>query len=196
MPNKLARAKARLAAAHTRAKSMFGTAKPYLKSGAGGAVAFYGQQYAAENFDFVKNNYWGGPALILGVGVLAGRRGMPDVGHGLAGAAGYALAFNYALKKFQDGKSSSSPVGMFAEKASGAPSVKGWEGSGEASGDPFGSDTSYLTGGDSGAPVEYRDAGDAGAIDDTSGDWEASGDGDVSAALGLNVGGGTGNEMY
>jgi hypothetical protein len=184
--DKLAKARARFAAAKVRAKGMLGNTKPFLMAGGGGAAGFYAQQWAGENFDFVRNKYWGGPALLLGAGMFAGKRGYQAAGHGLAGAAGYALAFNYELSKFQNGKRQSSPVGAFADPAPGAPaaSTKGPDGYG----DPFGGDASgYLDGADDvQAPVQFTEA--AGMYDDTGADDDA----DVSSAV--NLGGGVGNE--
>jgi hypothetical protein len=74
------------------------------------------------------NKWWGQPAL-LGVGAFLMIRRKPNIAHALAGAAGYAAAFNYRLNSFQQGKSQTSPVPVFgasggAPAALAAPAIK------------------------------------------------------------------------
>lgn len=192
----LEKARATLAKGRARAKEMFGNVQPYAKAGAGGFGAYYLTAWAGDQFDFVKTSVYGGPVLMLGGGVLAGRRGYTDVGKGLAGAAGYALAFNMEIQKFQEGKRNTSPVPDFRKAATTTTtSTKGYD-TGDATTstpgmDPFvepgAADTGWADDDDASAVAELRDAAAVAELRDAGED-----DYDVSSAL--NIGGGVGNE--
>ncbi len=76
-----------------------------------GAAGQLATQMASEKISAL-NKWWGGPAL-LGAGAFLMIRRKPNIAHALAGAAGYAAAFNYRLNSFQTGKSQTSPVPVF-----------------------------------------------------------------------------------
>ncbi len=116
-----ARRAARKAGHHARmgfglaGKGLLGMAKNHLVPTAAGAAGELAVEFAADHMEFVQKKFWGGPAVKFGAALLTTKK--PQISHGLAGAAGSELYFNYKLKQFQDGKTAKSPVRMFADNA-------------------------------------------------------------------------------
>jgi len=80
----------------------------------GAAVGAAGQvagEMAADKVGFLRN--WYGQPALLGLGAFLMIRRKPTLAYALAGAAGYATAFNYKLNQFQQGKRTTSPVPVF-----------------------------------------------------------------------------------
>jgi hypothetical protein len=85
--------------------------------GAGvGAVAQIGGEMAGDKLGFVRSNWYGQPLLLAAGAMLLVKR-RPNLAYALAGAAGYAGAFNYKLNQFQQGRRSTSPVPLFGTGA-------------------------------------------------------------------------------
>jgi hypothetical protein len=82
-----------------------------------GAASQIASQMAGEKISAL-NKWWGQPAL-LGVGAFLMIRRKPNIAHALAGAAGYAAAFNYKLNKSQT-TGGPSPVPVFGSGPSPA----------------------------------------------------------------------------
>lgn len=86
----------------------------------GAAVGAAGQiasQMASEKISAL--NKWYGQPAILGLGAFLLIRRKPAIAHALAGAAGYAAAFNYKLNKSQT-SGGPSPVPVFGTSAPAA----------------------------------------------------------------------------
>jgi hypothetical protein len=81
-----------------------------LPAGAGAAAHFAGY-YAGDKLSFIGTNWYGEPLLLAVLAIVLKRR--PEVSHALAGAAGYAAAFNYRLQQYQTGKTSTPPFHQF-----------------------------------------------------------------------------------
>lgn len=75
-----------------------------------GAAAGIAAEFVRENVDFMKDNWWGTPAAILGASIFVKNQ---RVGCAMAGAAGAIGGFQYRLNQFQQGKSDKSPVPLF-----------------------------------------------------------------------------------
>lgn len=93
---------------------------------AGGAAQMVGQM-AREKVSAVGSRWYGEP-LALGAAAFLAIRRKPNVAYALAGAAGYAGAFAYRLKAYQEGKGAN-PIpqiggGAPAPVAQLAPAVK------------------------------------------------------------------------
>lgn len=86
-----------------------------MGGGIGGAAQYLGE-FVANKVDFVKNHWYGEPAM-LGVGAFLAIRRKPTWAYALAGAAGYSAAFRYKLNQFQQGKGAT-PVPTFATTTS------------------------------------------------------------------------------
>jgi hypothetical protein len=93
-----AKAALRRGAGHARAYG--GKIKPFAIAGGAGGAAYYGQKMLAEKVDFFKNNWYAPPLAILGASYVVAKKN-PTAGHGLAGAAGYALAQAWDLKDYR-----------------------------------------------------------------------------------------------
>ncbi len=108
---KYAAAKAKLA---TRARAAGGKAithvKPFAMGGGGGFAAYHLEMMARKNLDFARNTVWGSPVLLAAAGMLVARKNR-DLGLGIAGAAGYSLAFNLASDRTSQGSAAPPPAG-------------------------------------------------------------------------------------
>lgn len=141
-----ARARARLSRSRGgRAFLGLGGRTGHMALGVGtGAIAQVASEMATDKVSFLRSNWYGGPA-ILGAGAFLMIRKKPTVAYALAGAAGYAAAFNYKLNAFQQGKRASSPVPVFGsaqsapvqQLAPGVPQTKAYDDAG-AWADPVG----------------------------------------------------------
>lgn len=164
-PSKKDLAIAKLKAARARASALFGQVKPQLQAGGSGAAGYYLAEFAADNIDFVKKEWYGRGLALAGGSMLAKRQGMPNATLGLAGAAGYALGFHWELYRFQQGKTSASPVPTFnlpkKEASQPTPSTSGYQD----------------VGGDAGAAVFETPDVDTGAEEDETGEEEETGAG-------------------
>lgn len=108
-------------AAH-RARGFLGPRiKPVAFAGGAGAIAQVVGQMARENVAFLRNNWYGEPGALLGVGLLAMKKNS-TVGAALCGAAGYAGSFNYKLNQFQQGKGKTPVPSFQAAPAAGTTS--------------------------------------------------------------------------
>jgi len=83
-----------------------------LRGGAVGAVAQMAEDFGAEHVGFVREKWYGAPAVYLAGALLLPGRAAQYAGH-LAAIAGYSGTFNWKLKQFQEGKRATSPVRMF-----------------------------------------------------------------------------------
>jgi len=85
-----------------------------------GVAAQYGEEMLEEHSDYVKENWYAGPAAMLGAAVLMRKK--EATAKALAGAAGYAGAMKYKMAQFQNGKRDTSPIHNwnFVEKKDGA----------------------------------------------------------------------------
>lgn len=83
-----------------------------------GAAGQMASQMAGEKISAL-NKWWGQPA-VLGVGAFLMIRRKPNIAHALAGAAGYAAAFNYKLNKSQT-QGGPSPVPVFGSSGGSPP---------------------------------------------------------------------------
>lgn len=84
----------------------FNAIKPIGISAAVGAAAQYAGGMAASNLDFVRNNWWGEGAALMGGAFLLRKHGA--MSHALAGAAGYSMM---AKKRAQGSSGGASNTG-------------------------------------------------------------------------------------
>lgn len=75
----------------------------------GGGVTYYGHKLGSENVDFIRNNFWAGPAIGAVLGHILKRSAqLREVGAAMIGASGYALALGYTYS--QQSKQQSAPA--------------------------------------------------------------------------------------
>lgn len=67
----------------------------------GGAAAYFLHKVASDNLDFVRNNWYAGPAALAVIGHAVKRTRFREVGAALCGAAGYAGALAFKLRESQ-----------------------------------------------------------------------------------------------
>ena len=119
----LTKARGGLSHGRKRARKLLGP-KAYRGIGAGvvGGVAQMAGQMGREHVGFLKDKWYGEPAALALVGVLAMKKSQ-SMGTALCGAAGYAAALYYRLSQFQAGKSQTSPVPAFTQTTQGGGST-------------------------------------------------------------------------
>jgi hypothetical protein len=75
----------------------------------GGGITYYGHKLGSENIDFIRNNFWAGPAVGAVLGhILKRSPQLREVGAAMIGASGYALALGYTFN--EQSKKSSQPA--------------------------------------------------------------------------------------
>lgn len=91
----------------------------------GGAGSYVNREFAAKNVAFVRENWYGEGAAMLGEAYLLARvLRRPGMAMAMAGAAGYSLEFNRQLNEYQQGRRKTPPWNTFKSETAGGGSTQ------------------------------------------------------------------------